>query len=328
MESVERDIAGAHALAHKQIKGAYDFEKYSAVFLFGTENQEGINDVLNYKDKTVLAPASSGDQYFGSVYYGAKHVDIFDVNRMTKYVTYLKIAAVRELSYKEFIDFFVPLDKYGLIKYSFWSLETLKRLLCVLPGDVAYFWDKVMFELKRCGYEDLIVPDFHPNEYSNLTTGMPFYASEEDYYKLQSILRGREYPIFIESDVLALKDKLSSKYDIVYLSNIIECMVNIKLRHVIYSYYGEEDMTEQMVTRDLLTATLPLLKKNGTMLVSYRPNVHAKYADDWLYINRFFNVTEVPSKFPPSGEGRKVDNTDLVLTYRPKKNGDILKYLR
>lgn len=72
MEIVKQDIEAAKRLMiyGKEHNGV--FEKYDTSFLFGTENQEGINNIINYQGKDVFTIASSGEQYLGAKYYGAK----------------------------------------------------------------------------------------------------------------------------------------------------------------------------------------------------------------------------------------------------------------
>lgn len=127
MKQIQVDIKNALDLIHGKVLEPYEFKKYSSPFLFANENQEGINEIVDYKDKDVCTIAASGDQYLGASYYGAKRVDIFDINRLTYFITCLKIAAVRILDYKEFIDFFMPMDEAGKIKDSFWNLATFKH---------------------------------------------------------------------------------------------------------------------------------------------------------------------------------------------------------
>lgn len=318
------DISEAKKLLHEDYAGG--FTKYSGVFLFTTENQEGINSIIDYNGKHILTPAASGDQYLGAVYYDAKEVDLFDINRLTYPLVCLKIAAITVLDYKEFMDFFIPLDKWGNFKPSFWSLRTLKRLLKVLPSDIAYYWDKVMFTARRKGFTWLINPSHIANEHLNMKSGLPFYADEKEYYNLQAKLRARPYPCFIESDVLELKEKLVSMYDIIYLSNMLECIIFD--RQEASPWFGEGE-TEKEVVYEVLDQVMSSLKEEGIVLVTYRPNTDLVLSDDWLFNNEFFDVDLIRSKFPPEFDNyRKCKRTDMVLTYRPKKTGDVRKSLQ
>lgn len=321
-QQVKEDLAGAQGLL-RQRSYVSGFRKYSGSFLFTTENQSGINEIIGYKGKNVFTVASSGDQYLGAVYYDALDVDLFDINRMTYYITCLKIAAIVVLDYQEFIDFFVPLDEMGALKKSFWDLRVLKRLLKVLPNDVAYVWDKIMYTARKRGFTYLICPDHHSNVLSNVTSGMPFYQNEEEYYKLQEKLRKRSYPHFLESDVLLLKDKLTSSYDIIYLSNMVEGIICDEIDHTIHPR-EQVTLLEKQIFTDILRGVLPALNDGGVILLSYRPNRDLQLCPEWSFNNNYFECDLIPCKYPPDiFDCYASKNTDVVLTYRPKKTGNI-----
>lgn len=303
---------------------------YSSCFLFGTENQEGINSVINYANKDVCTVASSGDQYVSAVYYGAKKVDLYDINYLTEFLTYLKIASFITLDYEEFIDFLIPIhEDCSTIKKRFWNLETLKKVLPNMPERAAYFWDNVMYVCHKVGFDgNFIVPKNKHSYMENIIKGMPFYANKEEYYKLQSTLRKREYPTFKQADVRTFGEVFNDKYDIIYLSNIIECLVCEALSGYYMPSYGAEDRLEERYIFELIKQVLPKLREDGLILLDYRPNSSKDAATDLLFNNDYFEVTEIASKYPPSDDYRKCSDTDLVLTYCPKKTGNILDLLK
>lgn len=317
---VLKDIEETKFLLSKK-RETSGFKKYSSFFLFGTENQEGINKILDYKDKQVLTVASSGDQYLGAIYYNAKNVDIFDINKLTYYLTYLKIVSIICLSYEEFLNFFVPVHSETIVS-SFWDLRTLKKLLPYLPSDVAYFWDSIMFEIKNNNI-DFITPSYISNHLNIVKSGMPFYAIKEEYYKLQSKLKNREFPKFIEADLLELWQVLDNQYDIIYLSNIIECLVYEKCK----KYYraginrSVENRVEKEYLKKVVSGIVNKLNNNGIMMMSYRSNSNLKFSTDHLYNNDYFDVTSVFAKVVSYDEtGFEEPDTDLVLTYKPSEN--------
>ena len=82
------------------------FEKYSPVYTFTTENLESYFIEMNLEDRKCLTVASSGDQLINLALMGAKKIDCFDYNRITYYIVKLKLAALQDLTYQEFIDYF------------------------------------------------------------------------------------------------------------------------------------------------------------------------------------------------------------------------------
>lgn len=316
METVKKDIEAAKRLMTygKEHNGV--FEQYDTSFLFGTENQKEINNIINYKGKDVFTVASSGEQYLGSSYYGAKRVDIYDVNRLTKPIAYLRIGSIIALEYDEFIKFSFPYIGNDF-NYSFWNVEDILKIINILPEDVAYFWANLLPLLDDRQYGDLIGLGKRICAMEHVLRGMPFYANEEEYYKLKEILKKKGFPKFFELDISSFSDSLDVTYDIIYLSNIIEGLVCYIARNGMYGVPMSENIVEYSELQRILSNLYPLLKKNGIFLVDYRPNCTREASTDYMFNNPYFKVDEIPSKYYIDKKAEK----DLVLTYSPKERG-------
>lgn len=321
MQTINKDIKEAIKLIDKQIQKPFSYSQYGTCFLYGTENQQGINDIINYNGKDVITVASSGDQYLGAVYYGAKKVDLYDINKLTMYISFLKIAAIKTLSFKDFQSFFIPMTIEHKMKKSFWNLKTLKRLLPFLPSDVGYFWENIMYEFNKKKFGDFVLPTSYYNNPEMIQNGMPFYAEEAEYYKLQTLLRKRNYPNFKNCDIFDIAKAFPTKYDIVYLSNIIETMVVTELQNYPFASFSTEDHIESKLLEKAENNIYQLGKKNGTIMLSYRPNSTIKDSTDLLYNCILFTPTEIPKKRKNNKEKESEVKTDIVLTYKlPKKS--------
>lgn len=296
--------------------------KYEGVFLYTTENQEGINDIISYEGKDVVTVAASGDQYLGAVYYGAKKIDLFDINRISYYMACLKIASVRVLDYEEFIMFFHPLLEGNRINKNFWNLKTLRRLLPYMPPFVGLFWDTVMYEARKNDFGRLCAPLQERHLFYNIVSGLPFYKTKNGYYKLQALLRKRDYPDFYESDILDLGKNLVSSYDIVYLSNIFGSNLAEKLEGMgifnnIFTNKIIANSLQKRTLRKVFASVDPHVNEGGIVLLNYRRNSSVDLEKDWLTNNDLIELAEVDSKYPP---GSYWDTeTDIVYTYRPRK---------
>lgn len=320
METVKEDINAAKRLMTYGKEHNGFFEKHDSSFLFGTENQEGINNVINYQGKDVFTIASSGEQYLGARYYGAKKVDIYDINRLTKHITYLRIGSIITLDYDEFMRFTFPYTDGHQNPY-FWNVVNIAKIIEILPADSAYFWANLLPLLAEHQYGDLICLGKGTNFKEHILKGMPFYANEEEYYKLKEILKKKGFPNFYELDISSFSESLNMTYDIVYLSNIIKGLVcYIVQNEDIYSPIFE-NIVEQAETQRILKNLYPLLKKKGMFLVDYRPNCKKSDSTDFMFNNPYFKVDEISSKYFIDKEVK----TDLVLTYSPKEKGLIWK---
>lgn len=144
---------------------------------------------------------------------------------------------------------------------------------------------------------------------------MPFYANEEEYNKLKDILKKSGFPNFYELDISTFNGTLENRYNIVYLSNIIEGIVCYIVKNEIFCDPFLENITEQAELQRILKSFYPILKKNGMFLVDYRPNVNRYDAIDYMFNNPYFNAHEIASKYLVDKKPEK----DLVLTYKPKE---------
>lgn len=316
MQAIKKDVKETINLINQPFRPTYNFSQYGTCFLYGTENQQGINDVINYNNKDVVTVASSGDQYLGAIYYGAKKVDLYDINKLTRYITFLKIAAIKTLSFKDFQSFYLPLTEKDKIQKSFWNLKTLRRLLPSLPSDVGYFWENIMYEFNKKGYGNFILPTSYMNKIEMIQNGMPFYSEEAEYYKLQSLLRKRNYPTFKNCDVFDLPKAFKTKYDIVYLSNILETITACEIQNYPFASFSTEDRIESELLEKTENSIYKVGRENGTIMLSYRANNTIANSTDLLYNCVLYDTTEIPSKNKDTSRDENLAKTDIVLTYK------------
>lgn len=152
--------------------------------------------------------------------------------------------------------------------------------------------------------------------------------SKEAYYKLQAMLRERSFPKYFELNILEEKVKHNKKYDILYLSNILNHNMTITSENNIKAgIFQSRNETQKEVLRKILPNIYSLLEENGTALVGYRRNRAINSSSDIFYHNPIFAVHSIPAKIPPDYYNIWETDTDLVLTYTPK-NGRIDDYLK
>ena len=181
------------------------------VYPFTNENVSCYQDLYNFENAKVLSVLGSGDQYFSSLLYGAKEIEVYDSNYLAWDFFVLKYYGIVFLDYEDFYNFFVTKRLN--------DLRCLYQLLSYLPNDIANRLAKLQTEyvlLSRCLYLDVI-----DDKYNN---GYPIpYFNKEKYYQLQSILRNKKLPIFYLAPLQALPFVLEKKtYDIILTSNIFD----------------------------------------------------------------------------------------------------------
>ena len=93
------------------------FSKYSKMYIMTTENLNGYYQNFDFKEKSVLTVTSSFDHALNAIFYGAKKVTTFDINRLSYYIANLKLAAVSALTYDEFVEFFLGENTFNYELY-------------------------------------------------------------------------------------------------------------------------------------------------------------------------------------------------------------------
>lgn len=173
------------------------------IYPFSNENLTESAKLFNFDNAKVLSVLGSGDQYFTSCLNGAKEVTVFDSNPNTWPFFVLKFMALRNLSYEAFYRFFITcaLDNERLFLY-------LKNFL---PDDIKDYFEKHNIKDMKISNNLFVAPPLA----DRIT--IPYF-NEQDFYKLQEILKQVDLPEFICSDITEIPTE--DYYDIALFSNI------------------------------------------------------------------------------------------------------------
>ena len=185
-------------------------EKFNSIYPFTTENIAGYMNKLDLTDKKIMTVTGSSDHIINAILRGSLNITTFDINPLTKYYMDLKLSAIKELSYNEFLDFLL----YDTEK-SF-SYEIISKLK--MDDKSKIFWLKELanndddgLRMKHSNLFNLKYFDIQNKIDCNLYLNQKNYDIIKDRLELVKI-------IFIESN---LKDlKIDENYDYMFLSNI------------------------------------------------------------------------------------------------------------
>lgn len=221
------------------------------LYIYGTENISKYYSKIDLKDKTVLTIAGSGDQVINAYYFNAKEVVCFDINKLSKHILFLKIEAIKNIDYSDFIEYFGNGRKKTSLNYNIYNKFRSK-----LPKDTKQFFDDAYSYFKNDG-EKLFASDlFLKRELyfkeKNLSSQNYYLRSEKDYLLLQERLENKKIT-FINADILNLCKKITKKFDVINISNI----PNFIFRYLNYDYNK---------LKDLFLELSSLLNKNGVIL--------------------------------------------------------------
>lgn len=196
------------------LRGVFLF--MNKVYGFTNEFVAAYPEIYDFDNANVLSIIGSGDQYFTAMLAGAKSVTVFDLNVNAWHHFVLKFMAIRYLSYEEFWQFFIT-D----------GLDNLKLYLKIrdyLPSNVKDFFDLVKItklKFSNIKVKSCFMDSFKQKDYLRM---LP-YLNEENYYKLQELLKKRKLPNFIIKDFSDISLGSERKdYDLLLLSNIYHWM--------------------------------------------------------------------------------------------------------
>lgn len=220
------------------IKG---FSNMCQIYSFTTENIAGYFEYLDFKNKNILTIAASGDHIINAFYKDAETVVGFDINYLALIFTELKIVALQNLEYKEFLQFFMINEEDDINKNDKVLDYTIYRdkLRKALTKNAEEYWDSIYKEFNNNGYElrnSYVFNNKYDNNNIKLKSNI-YLRSETDYNKAKEKIREKEI-ILINSNYQ--KINLSNlqnftKCDIVLMSNIsdyIKDVYNIEVNYL------------------------------------------------------------------------------------------------
>ena len=193
---------------------------FDSAYLFSNENLAELFSNMDVKDKSVATVGSSGDQLLNLLYYGAKDVTVVDRSLFFEQFIELKMAAIKNFSYEEFLDF--------MFKERYTDAKFYSKLSHSLNKKSQVFWD-IIFSNDADGMRNTIYKIFQHFSFNKAgSTGSEFYCSEEAFNRLKDILKNDDYKIsYITSDFVDFPERLEkNKYDLVMLSNIVDHFSN------------------------------------------------------------------------------------------------------
>lgn len=315
MSSLEGD-----SMHHSQVK--VDVEKaleitrptyrdcvYSSIVPVSNENLEATAQIIDYKDKEVLLPASSGDQYLMAKFHGAKQIDLYDINTLTQYYCPFKWSAVLFFEKREECLHFLFDQKN---RESYLNRTIVEKVSPILGDDLSYFWETYLMKASKEAQDAFLwFPEEVGEMYDFAQRRMPIYQDDDAYSKLREQLEEKPRPTFYRKDLYDLPKVLTKKYDVIDLSNIIECHVSQRYQQM--HFLTSEEQLEQEEIHFIEEQLVPCLTENGKIIVDYRlhPGENFENCNDLLFQSSLFDRYLVPS--------RENASQNAVLVYQKKQ---------
>ena len=196
---------------------AWPNQTINKAYSFSNEKMQDIFKHLNVRGKKVLTVGSSGDQAINAFYYGAKDITVIDANLFTKYYTEYKIAAIKNLSFENFRQYFVVMECP-------FAKEVYQKIFQDLDVDCQTFWATIFLNDSNDPFNQNIYDAIADRIDCNTSEiGSSFYNNPVLYKRLQKMLRESSPKIsYINAEFSDFPTATQEKYDIILLSNIFK----------------------------------------------------------------------------------------------------------
>jgi len=287
---------------------------FSKMYTFTTENISGYIKHFDIENKKTLTVGSSCDQVLNLAFYGARDITLYDVNSYAKYYFYLKIAAIKSLSYLEFQEFFFKhgydfgnKDYYNKKMFSKDTFDKIKMTLRVLDYESYLFFDELF-----CLFDSKTIREnlFNDDEDRNyVIREFNSYLKDEDSYNKMKSLTTKIKFSYINGNIFY--EDINGKFDNILLSNICTTVNTL-------------DDFKKILSK----ISINNLNKDGSVLVGYLWDIsydQRLYKKDWKEAYKIpvlkekldAYITEYQYVKSPLSIVHNTDNhKDLVLIYR------------
>ncbi|MFH1307439.1 MAG: DUF3419 family protein [archaeon] len=190
------------------------------MYVYATEMISSYYPMLGLKNKKVLTVCGSGDQVLNAYFFGASKVIGFDLNKRCKLITKLKIAALSELDYKDFLKFFGESKVNQGFDYNIYV-----KLRNKLDRKTKNFFDKLYGEFNLDGKKLARSRYFRQRDYfkSVSKTAINSYIKNIGAYNKMEVIARKIRLEFICEDLknIAKNRRVAKeKFDIINLSNV------------------------------------------------------------------------------------------------------------
>lgn len=188
------------------------------IYPFTTENISQYINFFDLVDRSLFTVGSSGDQTINAISKGANKVTLVDLNPLTKYYYFLKVAAILELNLDEILDFikynkFTDTESAGLFSKTYF--ERIKGALRLIDSDSYNFWNDLFSMVSNIDIKNRL---FHPDNRKEVIIECNPYLQNVENYKLARERIERVQPIILTENVVDYSGK--EKSDNIWLSNV------------------------------------------------------------------------------------------------------------
>lgn len=185
-------------------------ERFNSIYPFTSENIAGYMNDLDLIGKKVITVTGSTDHILNAILQGTTKITTFDINPLTKPYMDLKISAVKNLSYEDFIQFLLFEGSMNLDYNIISSLD--------MSNQSKTFWLEQLSKFNNNGIELRNSSLFNTKYFNpNSKLWQNLYLEKSKF----NLLKRQLQDVSINFIRISLKDlKIEDDYDYMFLSNI------------------------------------------------------------------------------------------------------------
>ncbi len=268
--ALDLDIRQTKALIKMQLEHTFqdipsEFRDIQKVYINSNEDLQMLLKTINVKEGTsAFSILAGGDMPFSLVGQGIYQIATGDLNNLTPYMALgLKKAMLGKYNYQEYLQTLAKLYDSNI------SLETLTKiiedLMVLMEADYQEFWQAIVkynydlqaYKVKPINLMYLLGRLRNSNTSLDFIHLIPYLNDEVSYEKLQNNLAKAEIT-FINLDVLNDYQRIKGKYDLIYLSNILD-----------YAYVTWGNNWDYAKLKEYINNIMAHLNGNGLLLLHY-----------------------------------------------------------
>ncbi len=268
--------------------------RFDSIYPFTTENIAGYMKDLDLTGKKCITVTGSADHILNIVARGGLDVTTFDINSLTEKYMDLKLAALKQLDFKDFVNFLLYDSK---ISFDYNIISSLN-----MQDDSKMFWLDKLKEFNNDG-KRLMHSKYFNRKYFNSDSKLwqNLYLNEDGY----KIVKERIDGLKIKYINISLEHlELDENYDYMFLSNISD---------YIGMMYGREGLVRY---RDLMYKFLERVKIiYMAYLYDIGNNNPRSDIDDLIKVDEIFENYKI-EKFRSALEGKEEISDGVIILRR------------
>jgi hypothetical protein len=245
-----------------------NFHSLSQIYSFTTENIAGYFEYIDFANKKILTVSASGDHIINAFYKGAESVIAFDINYLALIFTELKLVALEQLEYEEFLQFFMINEKNNIVKnknalnYAIYK-DKLKKYL---SKNVVKNWDMIYQTFNNDGYKlrnSYIFNNKYDNNDIKINSNL-YLKSKIDYNIAKEKIREKEIMLINSNykDINYHDLPNLANCDIILMSNISDYIKNLYNKNYLEEYIKEITYNFKMQNNKIVCAYLYNIQSN------------------------------------------------------------------